>query len=110
VPAPRLGTVALQHRHTVPLLDRAQAEDLAHADHALAAEPGDQDLGAGLHRRRTARHWRVAFAARSACTRTFMSRMIFENSGRLFDASCLMPVSHVKSLSVPSALRPCVCS
>ena len=32
------------------------------------------------------------------------------NSGRLLETSCLMPVSHVKSVSEPSALRPCVCS
>ena len=111
--AARLRAVTLQHRHAMPLPDGAEPEDLAHANHALPAESGDEDLGAGpggSPRRHDAVFPFSACASISALTRAFMSRMIRENSGRLLEASCLMPVCQVKSVSVPSALRPCVCS
>ena len=106
IAATRLGAVALEHRHPMTLIDGAKTQDLAHADHTLASETGDEDLRPRLGRGDGQRF----FASMSAFTRAFRSRMTLENSGRLLQASCLMPVSHTKSVSLPSLLRPCVCS
>src|SRR5262245_11520203 len=103
--------MALEHGDAVALLDGAEPKDLAHADYALPAEAGDEDLGARPGGGGGRGHQRpLASSAIFARTLAFIERNRLVNSGLLLEASCLIPVCHVKSLSLPSVLRPCVCS